>query len=81
MLLQHQAAATSKEAMQTCMAGLAASDPALPSAEQLQELLAVGYGSLHQLAAGATAEDMAACIGCSEQQAQRLWWLFNGIEA
>jgi hypothetical protein len=67
--------------MQNCMAGLAACDPALPSAEQLQELLAVGYGSLHQLAAGAAAEDMAACIGCSAEQAQRLWKLFNGIAA
>jgi hypothetical protein len=63
------------------MVGLAACDPALPSPEQLQELLARCYGSLHQLVLGATAEDIAACIGCSLEQGQRLWWLFGGIEA
>lgn len=79
-VLQHLAAAASKEALQTCMAGLAACDPALPTAEQLQELLALGYGSLHQLAVAATAEDIAACIGCTAEEGQQLWWLLNGCE-
>jgi hypothetical protein len=80
-VLQHLLAATSKDALHACLSGLAACDPALPSAEQLAELLALGYSSLHQLTVGATAEDVAASTGCSEEQAQRLWWLFNVVEA
>ncbi|WIA32775.1 hypothetical protein OEZ86_005959 [Tetradesmus obliquus] len=78
---QHLSAATSTDALQACLAGLAACGPALPTAEQMWGLLALGYGSLHQLAVGATAEDVAACIGCTEQQGQQIWWLFNGVEA
>ncbi|KAF8067154.1 hypothetical protein HT031_002201 [Scenedesmus sp. PABB004] len=73
------AAATAPEALAPCLAVLAGAAGGLPSAEQLEGLLAVG-GSLQQLA-GAAPEEVAACTGCGEAAAARLCALLNGGEA